>query len=78
MKMKELRALPKTDLAAKQQELRKEILKTNAQIALGAGIQNPGKVRTIKKTLARINALLAADPQNTAGQHGKRGGRAKQ
>jgi len=35
-------------------ELRKELIKVNAQIATGTVPENPGNVRNIKKNIARI------------------------
>ena len=59
MKIKELKALPKTELAQKKAELYKELIKENAQIAIGTTPKNPGKIKLTKKTIARINTLLA-------------------
>ena len=38
----------------KAAELKKELVKMNAQVAIGTAIKNPGQIRNIKKTLARI------------------------
>ncbi len=38
----------------KKVELRNELVKINAQIAIGTALKNPGQVREIKKTMARI------------------------
>ncbi len=59
MKAKELRALGKEDLAKKIDELHKELMKDNAQIAVGTIPKSPGKVRVTKKTIARIKTILA-------------------
>jgi len=59
MKQKELKALPKTELENKRAEMYKELMKENAQIAIGTLPKNPGKIRLTKKTIARINTLLA-------------------
>ena len=45
-------------LIEKLTELKKEMIKNNAQIAIGTVPENPGRVREIKKTIARINTLL--------------------
>jgi large subunit ribosomal protein L29 len=58
MKVKELQTLRKTELASKKDELLKELMKNNAQVALGTTPQNPGKLRAIKKTIARINTFM--------------------
>ena len=54
MKAKEIRGTDKNTLSEKTIELKKELVKMNAQIAIGTVIKNPGQVRKIKKTLAKI------------------------
>ena len=44
-------------LNEKLTELKKELVKVNAQVAIGTALKNPGQVRVIKKTLARILTL---------------------
>lgn len=38
-------------------ELKKELIKINAQIAMGTVPENPGKIKEIRKTIARIKTL---------------------
>ena len=59
MKFKELQKLPKAEIEKQLAELRKELMKSNAQIALGAALKNPGKVRAVKKGIAKMNAILS-------------------
>ena len=54
MKAKEIRSTDKNLINEKILELKKELVKINAQIAIGSSIKNPGQVRKIKKTLARM------------------------
>ncbi|HLD33104.1 MAG TPA: 50S ribosomal protein L29 [Candidatus Nanoarchaeia archaeon] len=54
MKMKDIRSLKGKEVQDKLNEIRKELMKTNAQIALGATPKNPGNVRVMKRTIARI------------------------
>ena len=58
MKAKELRAMPEAELKSKLKELKKELMKHNAQVAIGASIQNPGKVKVVKKSIARIMTII--------------------
>ena len=58
MKVKELRVMPKEELRSKLKELKKELMKHNAQIAIGAAPQNPGKVKVVKKSIARIMTII--------------------
>ena len=59
MKFKELKTLKKAELEDKKNELYKELIKENAQIAIGTIPKNPGKIKLKKKTIARINMILA-------------------
>ena len=54
MKVKEIRGMDKGMAAEKMTELKKELVRMNAQVAIGTAIKNPGQIRNIKKTLARI------------------------
>ena len=54
MKAKELKVLNEFELESKTVELKKELMKLNSQIAIGTIPKNPGKVREIKKTIAKI------------------------
>jgi large subunit ribosomal protein L29 len=59
MKHKELKNLNKEELHKKLDELKKELMKDNAQVATGTIPKNPGKIYNARKTIARINTLLA-------------------
>ncbi len=58
MKVKELRAMSSKDLLAKLEELRAELRREYAHIRAGARPENPGKLREIKRTVARILTIL--------------------
>lgn len=58
MKIKEIRSMGKEDLNAKLEELKKELMKINAQIATGTTPKSPGQVKQIKKNIARILTIL--------------------
>lgn len=59
MKIKELRSMGKEELAKKLEELQKELMKDNAQVATGTTPKNPGKIKLTKKTIAQVKTLLA-------------------
>jgi len=50
----ELKQMNKSQLENKLNEVKKELLKINAKIATKVIPENPGNVRQIKKTIARI------------------------
>jgi len=57
-KVKEIRQMSKEQLIERIAELRKDLLKLNAQIAIGTIPESPGKVKQIKKTIARMLTIL--------------------
>ena len=72
MKAKELRLMNEFDLENKSEELKKELMKINSQIAVGTVPKNPGKVKEIKKTISKI--LTIKHEKNTQ----KKGGMQKE
>ena len=58
LKHKELSALNADDLKGKLLELRKELMKDNAQVARGTTPKSAGKLKTAKKDIARILTVL--------------------
>ncbi len=58
MKIKELRGLGKEDMKTRLEELRKELIKHNAQIATGTVPKSPGQVKQTKKIIAKILTIL--------------------
>ncbi|HLC60923.1 MAG TPA: 50S ribosomal protein L29 [Candidatus Nanoarchaeia archaeon] len=54
MKAKELKAMNELDLENKSIELKKELMKVNSQIAIGTLPKSPGKVKEMKRTIAKI------------------------
>ena len=62
MKAKEIRTMPREDLLNKLTDLKKELIKNNAQIATGTTPKSPGQIREIKKTIARILTIVKEKP----------------
>ena len=58
MKIKDIRGMDIGSLNAKLLELKKEMIKVNAQIAIGTAPKSPGQVKSIKKTIAKILTVL--------------------
>ncbi|MFH0977959.1 MAG: 50S ribosomal protein L29 [Candidatus Woesearchaeota archaeon] len=50
--------MQKSELEAKLSELRKDLMKQNAQIATGTTPKSPGQIRNSKRTIARILTQL--------------------
>ncbi len=55
---KDLRSLSAAELDTRSGEFKKELLKLNVQVATGANTASPGKIRQLKKNIARIETLL--------------------
>jgi ribosomal protein L29 len=57
MKFKDVAKMPKDELSKKLVELKTELMKLSAQIAIGTTPKNTKQVREIKRTLAKIETL---------------------
>jgi len=55
--VKELNSLKEDALKSRLEELRKELMKFRSQIASGTIPKNPGKIKIIKRTIARIHTI---------------------
>ena len=58
MKGKEVRAMAVPEMQEKMEELYKELMKYNAQVATGTSPKNPDKIRRAKKTIAQMKTIL--------------------
>lgn len=56
--VKELRSLSEEGLKSRLAELRKELMKYGAQVAIGTVPKNPGAIRKGKRTIAKILTIL--------------------
>ena len=54
MKVKELKIMNELEMDSKSIELKKELMKINSQIAIGTLPKSPGKIREMKRTIAKI------------------------
>ncbi len=59
MKAKDLKQMSVAELNGKLSDMRKELVKHNAQVALGANIKNSKMIGNIKKDIARILTILS-------------------
>lgn len=67
MKMEEIRKSTAADLIIKEKELMKEMIKLQAQVAMGTQLKSPGQIREIRKNIARIETELNNKQRNTQG-----------
>lgn len=54
LRKRELNQLTPEERSKKLQELRTELVKLRTSIEAGGAVQNPSKIREIKRTIARI------------------------
>ena len=57
--VKELRNLKENEIEKKLIEARKELMKLRSQVASRAALKNPCRIKTLKKTIARLNTIRA-------------------
>ena len=57
MRIKELRKLNEEDQEKRLKELKLELLKERGNIEMGGNVKNPGKIKVIRRDIARILTL---------------------
>ncbi len=57
LKVKQIREMKDTDLDKKTSELRLELLKEQGNVKMGRPIKNPGRIRTLRRTIARVATI---------------------
>jgi len=65
LKVKDIRSMSSEERLAKLRELKAELMRLRAQQASGAPLENPGKIRVIKKTIARILTVINEERKRT-------------
>jgi ribosomal protein L29 len=58
LRMEEIREMSIEDKEEKLQELRTELTKLQTMIKAGGAIENPGRTKVLKKTIARILTVI--------------------
>jgi large subunit ribosomal protein L29 len=54
LRSKDIRGMSATDLNKKKDEIRQEFMKLRAQRSAGSAPENPGRIRALRRTIARI------------------------
>ena len=57
LKVRQIREMGPNDLTKKLSELKLELLKEQGNVKMGRPTKNTGKVRVLKRTIARINSI---------------------
>lgn len=58
-KSKEFQNLSFEELKSKISELKKELMKENVHISSGTAASNPGRLKQIKKNIARLKTIIS-------------------
>lgn len=58
VKKKELNQLDYNGLKSKLEDLKKDLMKINAQRFSGSSVENPGRIKHVKRTIARIKTYM--------------------
>ena len=58
LKADEIRNMNESELREKMSDLKKEIVEESGQIETGGFADNPGRIKEMKKTIARIKTVL--------------------
>ena len=59
MKKRDLKKMSNSDLDKNLNDLRLELMKEKANVEMGGNVKNPGRIRAIRKNIARILTLKA-------------------
>ena len=65
LKKKQMKETNNVDMIKRLNELRLELAKEKGQIAIGGSPSNPGRIKEIKKTIARILTELKRRGEKT-------------
>ncbi|MFB6145057.1 MAG: 50S ribosomal protein L29 [Candidatus Nanohaloarchaea archaeon] len=58
LKAQEIREMDEAELKEKLSDMKKEIVEERGQIETGGFADNPGRIKEMKKTIARIKTVL--------------------
>jgi large subunit ribosomal protein L29 len=58
LRAESIRDMSFEEMKEKRQELRAEYSKEKALLATGTAPENPGRIRALRRTIARINTLI--------------------
>ncbi len=54
MRTKDLKKMSDSELEKRLKDLRLELMKEKGNVEMGGNVKNPGKIKVIKKTIAKI------------------------
>ena len=63
LRMDEIRDMDVEERQERLQELKTELIKINTMIRAGGSVENPGRVKALRKTIARILTVMNEEGQ---------------
>ena len=63
LRMDEIRDMDAEERQERLQELRTELIKIKTMIRAGGSVENPGRVKALRKTIARILTVMNEEGQ---------------
>jgi len=64
LRLKDIRAMSSEDRRKKLTELRTELVRLKTMIKAGGSVENPGRVRELRKAIARILTIENEQPKS--------------
>lgn len=65
LRLKDIRAMSSEDRTKRLTELRTELMRLKTMIKAGGAVENPGRIRELRKTIARILTVENEQPMPT-------------
>ncbi len=81
LRLKDIRAMSSEDRVKRLTELRTELMRLKTMIKAGGAVENPGRIRELRKTIARILTIENEQPKSakeTEAEEKKKGKRSKE
>ena len=63
LRAKQIREMQKEEIDERLKSLEESLLKERASVAMGGAPRNPGKIRSLRRQIARINTVLRGGPR---------------
>ncbi len=65
LRLKDIRAMSSEDRTKRLTELRTELMRLRTMIKAGGAVENPGRIRELRKTIARILTVENEKPMSS-------------
>ena len=63
LRAKQIRGMEKAEIKERLKSLEESLLKERASVAMGGAPRNPGKIKSLRRQIARINTVLSGGPK---------------